>query len=294
MNAYAADFSDDDSRRSTAEPTASDAKGRRRSTRACTFTDPSHKRGPPKGYILTLERRLHQVEALLGTIIGSDDPRARSLIQDLSRDKLANHIINKVHIGPFGPGGRSSHPFSTTKEDFLASITGDLGDNASEQSGSSQDPQNDLSLLTPTSEWQDRIRNLLSASRSEGSLLSTSVMSPPPEGKPRRATYPSATTGHTPVPYMQPYAMHATSPNPTNGPPFFYDYSQWAQSSAMRTSAPQAPAVMPQNNVYSNADPYGRFQVMRPDASMPVDESSATHPATMSDAAAQYYNTYRR
>ncbi|KAI0650838.1 hypothetical protein C8Q79DRAFT_408501 [Trametes meyenii] len=327
MNAYAADFSDDDSRRSTTEQTASDPKGRRRSTRACdhcrrtkskcekpregqscracaalglscTFTDPSHKRGPPKGYILTLERRLHQVEALLGTIIGSDDPRARSLVQDLSRDKLASHIINKVHVGPFGPGGRSSHPFSTTKEDFLASITGDLGDNASEQSGSSQDPQNDLSLLTPTSEWQDRIRNLLSASRSEGSLLATSAMSPPAEGKPRRATYPSASTGHTPAPYMQPYAMHATSPNPSNVPPFFYDYSQWAQSSAMRTSAqptaPQAPAVMPHNNVYTNPDPYGRFQMIRPDASMPVDESGATHPAGMSDAAAQYYNTYRR
>ena len=61
-------------------------------------------------YILALERRLHQVEALLGTIIGSDDPRARSLVQDLSRDKLASHIIQKVHVGPFGPGGRTNNP----------------------------------------------------------------------------------------------------------------------------------------------------------------------------------------
>ena len=71
---------------------------------------PSHKRGPPKGYILALERRLHQVEALLGTIIGSDDPRARTLIDDLSRDQLAAHIIRRVKTGPFGPRGRLSQP----------------------------------------------------------------------------------------------------------------------------------------------------------------------------------------
>ncbi|OJT09091.1 hypothetical protein TRAPUB_34 [Trametes pubescens] len=61
-------------------------------------------------YILALERRLHQVEALLGTIISSDDPRARSLVQDLSRDKLASYVINKVNVGPFGPAGREKHP----------------------------------------------------------------------------------------------------------------------------------------------------------------------------------------
>lgn len=71
---------------------------------------PSHKRGPPKGYILALERRLHQVEALLGTIIGSDDPRARTLVDDLARDQLAAHIIRRVKTGPFGPRGRLTQP----------------------------------------------------------------------------------------------------------------------------------------------------------------------------------------
>lgn len=71
---------------------------------------PSHKRGPPKGYILALERRLHQVEALLGTIISSDDPRARGLVNDLSRDQLAAHIVRRVKIGPFGPRGRLQQP----------------------------------------------------------------------------------------------------------------------------------------------------------------------------------------
>ena len=61
-------------------------------------------------YILAIERRLHQVEALLGTIIGSEDPRARGLIQDLSQDELAKQIIQRVDVGPFGPKGRVAHP----------------------------------------------------------------------------------------------------------------------------------------------------------------------------------------
>ncbi|KAI0095113.1 hypothetical protein BDY19DRAFT_916345 [Irpex rosettiformis] len=89
---------------------------------------PSHKHGPPKGYILALEHCLHQVEALLGTIISSDDPRAHTLIDDLSRDQLAAHIIRRVKTGPFGPHGRLAQPFGSTKEDFLAAIMTDPGD----------------------------------------------------------------------------------------------------------------------------------------------------------------------
>ncbi len=118
-------------------------------------------------YILALERRLHQVEALLGTIIGSEDPRARGLVQDLTRDKLANHIIQKVNVGPFGPRGRQEHPyacfrqpwvccaywfvpsFSTTKEDFLASITTEINDASSEQSGTGPDPSGDFFDMRP-------------------------------------------------------------------------------------------------------------------------------------------------
>ncbi|KAH9899464.1 hypothetical protein C8Q73DRAFT_638470 [Cubamyces lactineus] len=237
MNTYAADLSDDDSRKSTVEPTTpGDAKSRRRSTRdgAQPSADPSHKRGPPKGYILALERRLHQVEALLGTIIGSDDPRARSLVQDLSRDKLASHIIQKVHVGPFGPGGRTNNPFSTTKEDFLASITGDLGDNASEQSGSSQDVQNDLAFCSPSSDWQDRLKTMLHSARIEasGSMLFNTT-SPQPDTKMRRATYPSATTTHQPMPYI---ALHSPPIQASANGGQYFDYRPWAQNSGIRTS----------------------------------------------------------
>lgn len=57
-----------------------------------------------------LEQRLRQIEALLGTIITSDDPRARGLVSDLSRDQLAAHIIHRVGVGPFGPCGRLQYP----------------------------------------------------------------------------------------------------------------------------------------------------------------------------------------
>ncbi|KAI0355392.1 hypothetical protein OH77DRAFT_1496112 [Trametes cingulata] len=285
MDPYAADFSDDDSRKSAAEVSSASATkgGRRRSSRACTYTDPSHKRGPPKGYIVALERRLHQVEALLGTIISSDDPRARSLVEDLSSDKLASYIINKVHVGPFGPAGRSSRPFSSTKEDFLASITGDLGDTASEQSASSQDAPNDAAFLSPSREWQDRMKTLLSAARAEKSM-STSVMSPPPEAKLRRATYPSASTSHSPIPFTQSY--HATPPSMSNSTPFYNHGHSLGQMSLMRSSES---ANQTMSNIYT--DPDGRFRLAN-DASLPRDVHGSH--TVFPDAATQYYNSFRR
>jgi hypothetical protein len=68
----------------------------------------------------------------MGTIVGSSDPRAQSLLQDLSRDPLALQIIHKIDHGPFGPKGSMSHPFGSTKEDFLASIMRSTAETASE------------------------------------------------------------------------------------------------------------------------------------------------------------------
>ncbi|THG95819.1 hypothetical protein EW026_g5896 [Hermanssonia centrifuga] len=127
---------------------------------SCTYVGPSHKRGPPKGYILALERRLHQVEALLGTIIGADDMRARSLVEDLSRDQLAAHIIRRVKVGPFGPRGRLQQPFGSTKEDFLAAIMTGPGDDSPRSHY-----QEDLALISPDRDWQDRLQTLLTSRR---------------------------------------------------------------------------------------------------------------------------------
>lgn len=65
--------------------------------------------------------------------MGSPDPRAQSLVADLSKDSLAGDILRRVKSGPFGATADLDHSFSSTKEDMLTSIirTGnenDLGD----------------------------------------------------------------------------------------------------------------------------------------------------------------------
>ncbi|EIW80084.1 hypothetical protein CONPUDRAFT_58526 [Coniophora puteana RWD-64-598 SS2] len=116
----------------------------------CTFLGPSRKRGPPKGYIDAIEARLHQTEALLGILIGSDDDRARGVLNDLSKDPLAREIINRVDGSPYGSKGRKNgtapgpktRPGSTSPTD-----------------GSSE--QINLQSTHPSNEWQDKVATLL-------------------------------------------------------------------------------------------------------------------------------------
>ncbi|KWU41105.1 hypothetical protein RHOSPDRAFT_13191, partial [Rhodotorula sp. JG-1b] len=59
----------------------------------CTFNGTSRKRGPPKGYIEAIESRLHRMEVLLGGLLGSDDPRAQTLLGELIGDTEAREIL---------------------------------------------------------------------------------------------------------------------------------------------------------------------------------------------------------
>lgn len=59
-------------------------------------------------YLSALEQRLHDAEALLGVIISSPDPRATTMVQDLSKDSLAAAIIARVTNSTFGPIGRNA------------------------------------------------------------------------------------------------------------------------------------------------------------------------------------------
>lgn len=162
---------------------------------SCTYAGPSHKRGPPKGYILAIERRLHQVEALLGTIIGSDDPRANGILQDLSQDKLASQIIQRVDVGPFGPKGRVAHPFGSTKEDFLASIMTGVSEDPSGSSKDGRTRSDSLALVSPSSSWQDSLQRLLlprasatAFSHNDTATEMTGTSTPDPRA--RRASFP--------------------------------------------------------------------------------------------------------
>lgn len=53
-----------------------------------------------------LEQRLSNAEALLGALVCSNDPRAASIIADLSEDSLALAILSRIKEGGFGLSGR--------------------------------------------------------------------------------------------------------------------------------------------------------------------------------------------
>ena len=60
---------------------------------------PSFKRGPPKGYIHSIEQRWHQVECILATIMES--PRSQEIVADLRTDPFASAILDRVQSGPY-------------------------------------------------------------------------------------------------------------------------------------------------------------------------------------------------
>ncbi|KAG8904867.1 hypothetical protein FRB99_001034 [Tulasnella sp. 403] len=125
--------------------------------------------GPPKGYIDALESKLHQLEALLGTIITSTDIRARSLIYDLSQDPLALEIIQRVNDSPFGSRGRKQAaasrelygrsgpglgiPSSARRRDNLRTVSGVSNDSA--------EPR--LGFMGPPHDWQDALTDLIAS-----------------------------------------------------------------------------------------------------------------------------------
>ncbi|TFY53230.1 hypothetical protein EVG20_g10211 [Dentipellis fragilis] len=192
-----------DSDPSDEEPDAShqsEANTRKRSSRACTFLGPSHKRGPPKGYIHAIEQRWHQVESVLGAILSSPDPQVQLLIQNLRKDELARDIISRVDLGPFGPTGRANHSVAVTKEDFFTSIM-----NNTESSRDPSRPRrqsrvsreivssNNSMLVSPTLEWQDRLSSRFATTSTSADLRFSSsrdVLAGTPMGPPlqRRRT----------------------------------------------------------------------------------------------------------
>lgn len=67
----------------------------------CKFSVPNKKPGLPKGYILTLECRLHWAESLLLALLTFKDPRTVSLFTDLAVDLEAFSIMQCVKNSPF-------------------------------------------------------------------------------------------------------------------------------------------------------------------------------------------------
>lgn len=88
-----------------------------------TSIGPSFKRGPPRGYIQALEQRLKQVEAVLGTIAGTPDARAQSIVHDLKQDRLARAILDRVDNGPPGVTGRTTRGPNANYTTFMSEMS---------------------------------------------------------------------------------------------------------------------------------------------------------------------------
>ena len=115
--------------------------------------------GPPKGYIDALESKLHQLEALLGAIATSADPRARSLIYDISQDPLARTVIERIEDSPFGARGRKQA--AASKELYgRGGSTPASSSNGGRRRGSPSDFTSGFTSGTPH-EWQDSLTELI-------------------------------------------------------------------------------------------------------------------------------------
>ncbi|KZT36275.1 hypothetical protein SISSUDRAFT_1050132 [Sistotremastrum suecicum HHB10207 ss-3] len=112
----------------------------------CTFLGPSRKRGPPKGYIDAIENRLHQVEALLGVLIASNDPRAKSIMKDIISDPQAHEIVERVATSPYGQKARRK----------AAASSGD-GEGHSHPRGTKNQRAPLQPFSSPINEWQEQV-----------------------------------------------------------------------------------------------------------------------------------------
>ncbi|EAU83952.2 hypothetical protein CC1G_09834 [Coprinopsis cinerea okayama7 len=129
-------------------------------------TRPSRKRGPPKGYIDAIEARLHQTEALVGIMLATKDPRARSLLEDMAKDPLGREIINRVDNSPYGVKGRKrdGNPAGTK-----ARPGGNSGSESATPDGTGKI---DLTSTHPSNEWQDRVVAMLDSAAGVETVVS--------------------------------------------------------------------------------------------------------------------------
>jgi hypothetical protein len=121
--------------------------------------------GPAKGYLSDLEMKLHQMEALIGVLLGSSDPRATSLIADVSQDSAARDILNRVDASLVG-----SHPHANY-------------DGFNPRMGSSSVGKRIASeLADSTQEWQRHLQQIITKKQSDrsGFFTSETGISEPP------------------------------------------------------------------------------------------------------------------
>ncbi|KZT23091.1 hypothetical protein NEOLEDRAFT_1136960 [Neolentinus lepideus HHB14362 ss-1] len=138
----------------------------------CSFSGPSFKRGPPKGYIQALEQRWYRSESLLAVMMSSPNPAAQSVVSALQQDPLARDVLHSVNIGPLGLAGRAALPKRATMEEVLSylaesqSSTTGLGGGrrAEKQPRASREEVSNQTAAMSFQElglWQDRLSSYL-------------------------------------------------------------------------------------------------------------------------------------
>jgi hypothetical protein len=113
------------------------------------------------------------MEALIGTLLASQDPRARTLIQDIVQDPLAREVLSRVDRSIVGTQGRLQGA-SRWSERNEAGKSGRVGKRMTGEMASS------------TYEWQDHLLHIIATSPSatafRPSSASSSRLLPAPHG----------------------------------------------------------------------------------------------------------------
>jgi hypothetical protein len=136
-----------------------------RSPSSCEHLLNLHYRGPAKGYLSALEEEKHQMEALIGTLLASQDPRARTLVQDIAQDPLAREVLSRVDRSIVGTQGRLQGA-GRWPDRIEASKSGRVGKRMTGEMASS------------TYEWQDHLLHIIATSPSAAATFPPSSASP--------------------------------------------------------------------------------------------------------------------
>ncbi|OCH86052.1 hypothetical protein OBBRIDRAFT_761980 [Obba rivulosa] len=224
----------------------------------CTYHGPSFKRGPPKGYIQSIERRWHQVESILGTIMAA--PQARGIVADLCTDPFAREILARVDAGPYGPTGRLRQPQGATSENVYSAVMNvperaPLRDDrrSSRQSRLSREivsvEGESSAMAIPTREWQEQLVHRLLASQNVSYPTPLMSLSPDPSAR--------ATPVSLPPPYLGVPGEHGRSRRRLDPAPHVPPYQQdWNELYAMSDDSHSA-----QGDVDDTVDAFGALSV---------------------------------
>ena len=136
-----------------------------RNTNGCERRVNLNYRGPAKGYLSALEEEKHQMEALIGTLLASQDSRARTLIQDIIQDPLAREVFSRVDRSIVGTQARMQGA-GRWPDRIEAGKSGRVGKRMTGEMASS------------TYEWQDHLLHIIATSPSAATTFRPSSATP--------------------------------------------------------------------------------------------------------------------